>query len=219
MPHCRYDLAIFDLDGTLLNTAEGIEEALRKTLKELGYTVPHDTSLTAYIGPPIEQAFSDLCGLAGDALQAAAHRFRVQYSTHDLCKATPYRGIFDLLNSIRALGIKTAVATYKREDYAKALLCHYKFHNYMSVMHGSDSEGRLQKKDIIRLCMKECGIHDLARAVMIGDTREDARGAAAVGIDFIAVTYGFEFQTAKDALPHAPIGIARTPMEILPFLE
>lgn len=219
MPHSRYDLAIFDLDGTLLNTAKGIEAALWHTLKELSHTVPSEASLTAYIGPPIEQAFSDLAGLEGDALHAAANRFRVRYSTHDLLKATPYSGIFDFLRGIRALGMKTAVATYKREEYALRLLHHFGFHNYFDVMHGSDNEGYLKKKDVIRLCIKECGIYEPRRTVMIGDTSEDARGAAEAGVDFIAVTYGFGFQTTKDALPHAPIGIARTPMEILPFLE
>lgn len=219
MPHSRYDLAIFDLDGTLLNTAKGIEAALRHTLKELSHTVPSETSLTAYIGPPIEQAFSELAGLEGDALRAAADRFRAQYSTNDLQKATPYSGIFDLLRSIQALDIKTAVATLKREEYAMRLLHHFGFHNYFDVMHGSDSAGRLKKKDLILLCMKECGNHDPQHAVMIGDTSEDARGAAEAGVDFIAVTYGFGFQATKDALPHAPIGIAHTPMEILPFLK
>lgn len=219
MHHSRYELAIFDLDGTLLNTAAGIEAALQHTIKELGYTVPCNMSLSDYIGPPIEQAFTELCGLEGEALHAAANRFRVQYSTHDLLKATPYSGIFDLLHSIRALGIMRAVATYKRETYAKNLLCHYGFHNYFAVMHGSDIEGRLKKKDLIRLCIKECGINDPSRTVMIGDTQEDARGAAEAGVDFIAVTYGFGFQAAKDALPHAPTGVAHTPMEILPFLK
>ncbi len=218
MPHSRYDLAIFDLDGTLLNTAKGIEAALWHTLKELSHTVPSETSLTAYIGPPIEQAFSDLAGLEGDALHAAANRFRVRYSTHDLLKATPYSGIFDFLRGIRALGMKTAVATLKREEYALRLLHHFGFHNYFDVMHGSDNEGYLKKKDVIGLCIKECGIYEPRRTVMIGDTSEDARGAAEAGVDFIAVTYGFGFQTTKDALPHAPIGIARTPMEILHFL-
>ena len=219
MHHSRYKLAIFDLDGTLLNTAKGIEAALRHTLKEFSHAVPSETSLTAYIGPPIEQAFSDLAGLEGDALHAAANRFRVRYSTHDLLKATPYSGIFDLLRGIRALGMKTAVATYKREEYAMRLLHHYGFHSYFDVMHGSDDAGRLKKKDLICHCIKKCGVHDLGHVVMIGDTNEDARGAAEAGVDFIAVTYGFGFRTARDALPHAPIGIAHTPMEILHFLE
>ena len=219
MQHSRYKLAIFDLDGTLLDTAAGIEAALRHTIKELGYTVACNMSLSDYIGPPIEQAFSELAGLEEDALRAAADRFRAQYSTNDLLKATPYSGIFDLLRSIQALDIKTAGATYKREEYAKRLLHHFGFHNYFDVMHGSDSAGRLKKKDLIRLCIKECGINDPSRTVMIGDTQQDARGAAEAGVDFIAVTYGFGFHTANDPLPHAPIGIARTPMEILPFLK
>lgn len=219
MHHSRYDLAIFDLDGTLLNTAKGIEAALRHTLTALGCQMPYDLPLQNYIGPPIEQAFTELCGLEGETLHTAANHFRTQYSTHDLLKATPYSGIFDLLRSIRALGIKTAVATYKRQTYARRLLRHYGFDSYFEVIHGSDGEGRLKKKDLIQVCIKEFGAHDLRRTVMIGDTQEDARAATEAGVDFIAVTYGFGFQAAKDALPHAPIGIARTPMEILPFLK
>ena len=217
MQHCRYELLIFDLDGTLLDTGEGIRAALRHTIKELGYPVPTDKTLSAYIGPPIEQAFADLCGLEGEALQEAAKQFRIRYSTHELLTATPYAGIFDLLGRIRALGAKLAIATYKREDYAKKLLRHYGFHHYAPIMHGSDANGFLKKKDIIRLCIEECGAPAPKSTVMVGDTAEDARGAEAAGTDFIAVTYGFGFRTARDALPYAPTAIACSPMELLPY--
>ena len=218
MSPCRYKLAVFDLDGTLLNTGGGIANALSKTLEGLGFYPHQKTDLTAYIGPPIEVAFRELLGLEGPSLDDAAAQFRHRYRTQDLLTATPYHGIFELLEELRRCKINTAVATYKREDYARELLFHFGFDRYMPVIYGSDTKGLLKKSDIIRRCMASSGIADPKEAVMIGDTGEDARGAAGMGVDFIAVTYGFGFQKAEDAAPYKAVGVASTPMEILPYI-
>ncbi len=217
MKACRYDLAIFDLDGTLLDTAEGISHALCDTLRELGYGDTKKAELSAFIGPPIELAFRRLLGLEGKTLTDAAARFRYLYRTKHLKKATPYTDIFALLEVLGSLGVKLAVATYKREIYAKELLAHYGFLHRIPVIFGSDSEGLLKKSDLIRLCMKASDVSDPARAIMIGDTAEDARGATEAGVDFIAVTYGFGFHSKADAAPYQTVGVADTPNEILSY--
>ena len=166
MTHCRYELALFDLDGTLLDTSSGIREALLHTLKGYGQKIPKASDLAAYIGPPIEVALRELLGIEGQALSDAAAQFRHRYRTCDLLKAEPHDGIFELLEQLRHHKVKTAVATYKREDYAKELLCHFGFDRHIPITHGSDNSGQLRKSDIIRRCVKEAGVQNPKKAVI-----------------------------------------------------
>lgn len=214
----RYDLVVFDLDGTLLDTSKGILGALCQTLRELGFEDTDRVDLTSFIGPPIEEAFRRLLGLRGEALAHAAARFRQYYRTKYLKKATPYTGMMALLEVLGTLNIKTAVATYKREDYAKELLEYLGLSARIPILFGSDAAGLFQKSDLIRRCLLASGISNPTRAVMVGDTLEDARGAKDARVDFIAVTYGFGFQNHKEAAVHATAGVADTPMGILPHV-
>ena len=218
MKQYRYDLAIFDLDGTLLDTSKGILGALAETLRGLGLEGTDEIDLTAFIGPPIEEAFRRLLNLQGEELAHAAAQFRARYRAKYLKKATPYMGITALLEVRGTVGIKTAVATYKREDYAKDLLRHVGLTPRIPVVFGSDSAGRLTKNDLIRRAMAASGIADTSRAVMIGDTPEDARGALEAHVDFIAVTYGFGYQAEGEVKAPNTVGVAATPMDILPYV-
>ncbi len=215
----RYDVAVFDLDGTLLDTTEGVLEAVEYTIGKMGYHKLTKERLMTFLGPPIQDSFAAAYGLSGPILQEMATIFRDRYVGEDLLKVQPYDGIYELCAELLAQGIAPAVATYKREDYAVTLLCRCGFDRYMKVMHGGDHENRLKKQDIIRMCIAEAGVTDLRRAVMIGDTLHDAAGAEKLGVDFIAVTYGFGFHKPADleGVPH--VGIAEKPMDILQYMR
>lgn len=215
MNTAKYDLVIFDLDGTLLDTAEGVLAAVRYTIDKMGFSPLPEETLASFVGPPIQNSFADAYGLNGPILQTIAGIFRTQYAEKDLLKAKPYDGIYDLFDRLRASGVQTAVATYKREDYALRLLCSFGFDRYTALMHGGDHENKLKKRDIIERCITESGVRDRGRIVMVGDTEHDARGAAEIGVDFIGVTYGFGFRTSADADRYPNVGCARTPLAIL----
>lgn len=215
----KYDLVLFDLDGTILNTTEGVLAAAKHTIEKLNYPMLDEKQLTSFIGPPIQESFAKAYGLEGDILQTIATIFRDQYKNVDLLKATPYDGIYDLLTALTDIGCTSAVATYKREDYALTLLKHYKFDNYMASMHGADHENKLKKQDIIKICMKDTNITDVKKAVMVGDTIHDAMGAEKLGMDFIGVTYGFGFKSLEDAKTVPNVGFAETPADIFKFIS
>ncbi|MBE6555718.1 MAG: HAD family hydrolase [Ruminococcaceae bacterium] len=215
MKQARYDLVIFDLDGTLLDTSDGVLTAVRYTIDKMGLAPLSEEVLATFIGPPIQNSIAKAYGLEGEVVQEISGIFRDYYSKPEaLLRATPYEGIFRLLEALAESGIKTAVATYKREDYAIDLLRHFGFHRYMSIMHGGDHENKLKKRDIIELCIKESGVTDVSRVVMVGDTDNDAIGAAAIGADFIGVTYGFGFRTASDVDAFGNVGTASTVAEV-----
>ncbi len=208
---------LFDLDGTLLDTREGILESIKHAAKELGYRELSLEEQLSFVGPPIQKSFMDHYGCDKEEAQRAADIFRAFYSTQTLLMASPYDGIYELCEGLKENGIKMAVATYKREDYALTLLKHFRFHEYCEVMHGADGENVLKKEDIVRMCIEELGARK-EECVLIGDTDNDAKGAAAAGIPFIAVTYGFGFKNEKDVSAYPFIGVAADPMGVLPII-
>lgn len=204
---------IFDLDGTLLDTREGILESVRYAAEQLRYpALPHET-LLSFIGPPIQQSFMTHYGCSLEQAQEAAGIFRDYYKDSALLRASPYDGIYDLCSCLQSHGVRMAVATYKREDYALTLLRYFHFDRYCDPMHGADHENRLKKEDIISLCMAEMSASK-ADTVLVGDTTHDAKGALEAGIPFIGVTYGFGFQTPEDVDAYPSIGTANSPMDI-----
>lgn len=210
----RYKLAIYDLDGTLLNTAEGVLAATKYTIKHFGFPELNDEQMEAFIGPPIQDSFARAYNLDGPILQDIATVFRDRYKNVDLLKAVPYDGIFDSLQDLRSNGVKLAVATYKREDYALKILEYFGFEKYFDVMHGADHNNVLKKSDIVELCINETGVMEKNQVVLVGDTTNDEVGAKKVGIDFIGVTYGFGYQDIQSQEKADAIGFAATPLEV-----
>ncbi len=215
----RYDLAIFDLDGTLLDTTRGLLAAQKYTIRQMGFPMLDDELLKGFIGPPVQDAFAKAYGLEGPILQEIAGIFRDYYSTQTLFDADAYDGIYDLLAALEKRGIKCAVATYKREDYALKLLKHFGFDKHTDIMFGGDHENKLKKKDIIEKCINVAGVTDKSRVVMIGDTVSDALGAELVGVDFLGVTYGFGFKTDEARAQVKARGFADSTLGLLGFFD
>ncbi len=211
--------AVFDLDGVLLNTAEGIRESARYTAKVLGYPDLSESEWNTFAGPPVQKSFADHFGCTPEEAQEAANIFRDYYKEDAaLFLASPYDGIYDLLSALKKTGVKTAVATYKREDYALKILKHFGFHEYFDSMHGADNENKLSKGDIVNMCIEEIGA-DKDITALIGDTDNDAVGAEKAGVKFIGVTYGFGFKTKEDVDVFSNIGYANDPMGLLKFFS
>ena len=208
---------IFDLDGTLLDTSEGVVECARYAASELGQPLLPREELLDFIGPPLTDSFPKHYGFDEETTREAIRLFRQHYREGAVYKAKPYEGIFTLCDALHARGTFMAVATNKLEPMAQRLLDHFGFDRYCSPIRGADPEGRLKKADLIRLCLEELEIRP-EEAVLMGDTVFDAEGASAAGVGFLAVTYGFGFRTRSDAEPYATAGIISTPTEALEVL-
>lgn len=213
----KYEIAVFDVDGTLLDTTEGILASVKYTINEMGFAPLSDKQLLTFIGPPIQESFAKAYHLEGDILQTLATCFRNRYKDYELFKAVPYNGIYDVFDELSRKGVKLAVATYKRQDYAESILKHFHFDRYTNILYGADHENKLKKVDIIKKCMDDMGVHDYSRAVMIGDSSHDATGAKKIGMDFIGVTYGFGYISASEVIKDGAIGVADAPRDLLDF--
>lgn len=210
----RFKAAVFDLDGTLLDTSEGILASVQYVIEEMGLEQLDEKQLKTFIGPPIQNSFGRHYGLEGEEQKRAAAMFRERYRSEDLLKARPYDGIFDVFEALLEYGIQPAVATYKRQDYALTLLKYFGFDRYTKIIYGSDFEGKLTKSDIIEKALADAGIVNYPDAVMIGDTENDAIGAQRLGTQFTGVTYGFGFQSPEDVYQFPAVGAAATTKEL-----
>lgn len=200
---------LFDLDGTLLDTTDGVLESAEFAAKMMGYDLLPRETMLRFVGPPIQESFIRYYGTDKTVAQQAANIFRDYYKENALFKARPYDGLDGLLRTLRDEGVAIGVATYKREDYALSVLEHFGISQYCRSMHGADDFNRLTKADIVEMCIAELGVpkYDV---VLVGDTEYDAIGAVNAGVDFIGVTFGFGFKTESDVAKFPNIGIADT---------
>ena len=208
---------LFDLDGTLLDTSEGIMDSVRYTIARLGHEpLPVDTILK-FVGPPIQNSLMTYVGLTLEEAQKGANIFRDYYKNNALFKASLYSGIKELLVELKNKGVKIGVATYKREDYAIDLLRYFGIANYCDVMHGADNENILTKADIVEMCISELK-EDKSDVLLVGDTVHDAKGAQDSGIGFIAVTWGFGYKSLNSKIEFPYVAIVDNSLDIINYL-
>ena len=202
-----YDAIIWDIDGTLLATAEGLVAAYEHCTEVLSLPQRSREEMASYIGPVPQEIFRQKYGMSEDEAQRATRLFRSWYKQHGLRMAQPYEGILSVLAALEQAQLKQAIATNKRQDYAQEICDIFGISRYCCPILGADDAGKSSKAERIRACME---MLEVQRAVMIGDTAGDREAAIIAGVDFIGVNYGYGFQ----GMP----GYANTPRELIAMM-
>ncbi len=184
---------LFDLDGTITDSAPGITASLARTFETLGRPVPDAAELLAYVGPPLLDSFRERAGMSDEQAWEAINAYRADYNGSAIDTAV-YPGVAGLLERIHAAGVPLALATSKPESVAVRILENFGLDRYFTVICGAtDDESRSAKADVVAEAIRrlaEQGV-DVSRSVMVGDRSYDTVGAAANGIPTILVEWGY----------------------------
>ncbi|MCV7261233.1 HAD-IA family hydrolase [Mycobacterium shimoidei] len=185
----RPQLVIFDLDGTLTDSAEGIVSSFRHALRQVGGDVPEGDLASRIVGPPMHQTLSAM-GL-GERTEAAIAAYRADYSSRGWAMNSLFDGMQPLLADLRAAGVRLAVATSKAEPTARRILAHFGVDGHFEVIAGASVDGtRSSKTEVLAHALAQ--LQPLPeRVLMVGDRVHDVEGAAAFGIDAVVVGWGY----------------------------
>lgn len=189
-----YKILLFDLDGTLTDSEEGILNCVKHALTSAGRSIPDDDKLRAFIGPPLLESFQTVCGMSYEDAEVAVAVYRQRYNVIGLFENRVYDGIPELLKKLRNAGCRLAVATSKPEAYTLRILEHFGILGCFDAVAGCSLEKEGETKaDMIRLAMKRLEVTDEDKPyiLMIGDRKHDILGAQECGIDCAGVLYGF----------------------------
>jgi phosphoglycolate phosphatase len=213
----RFTSILFDLDGTIVDSAPGITASLAYTFAELGRPIPSPADLLGYVGPPILDSFMERAGMTiGEAAEALAI-YRPHYLEIGALDASIFRGVPEILSAIHDAGIPLSLATSKPETPATFILANAGLLGYFDVITGaSDDEVRSAKKDVVAEALIRLAAigADLSAPVLVGDRIHDVEGAAANGVPTIFVDWGYGSAAEQvDA-----IAVAHDPTELRKLL-
>ncbi|MDO9597109.1 MAG: HAD hydrolase-like protein [Azoarcus sp.] len=211
-----YQHVIFDLDGTLIDSAPAILSSFRDAFATLGIT-PELTIEDGIIGPPLTETLELLSGSTDPALIARlSEQFKASYDTSGLLQTAAYDGIDELLARLKEAGLSLSIATNKRIHPTRLILDHLGWGRYFDAIYALDLfQPRLANKAaMIGRLLADRKI-PLAAAVYIGDRTEDGESADANQLPFIATTWGYGSVTAEEMAPHwravdTPAALMRT---------
>lgn len=200
---------MFDLDGTLMNTKQGILLSLDQVVEKNGLPPIAYNDKKSFVGPPMAQSLMDYYGLKKQVAHKIALEFRKLYAGDNCLLARTYPHMKVTLARLKLEGYKLGVATYKRQDVAQKVLDHFKLSGYFDVIYGSDFAGTLTKAEILARAIEDIGAKP-ENCIMIGDTAGDGKAAVEVGCKFAPVTYGYGFVQAKQANEFKPVGVCHS---------
>lgn len=209
-------LAIFDLDGTLLNTVEDLGNATNYALEQCGFPTHPIEAYYQMVGRGIYNLFRAAVP-AGQSTEEVVQRmasiFIPYYDAHKCDFTRPYDGIPAMLKTITAAGVRLAVASNKYQDGAEKLVHHF-FGEYDFVRILGQREGQPIKPDpaIVDQVLAEVPSVTKSETVYVGDSNVDMQTGLNAGVRTVGVSWGF--RTREELAAYSPSAIADTPEEL-----
>ncbi|MBQ7801581.1 MAG: HAD hydrolase-like protein [Oscillospiraceae bacterium] len=206
---------LFDLDGTLTDSGEGIINCAGLALAHFGLPVPDPDTMRVFVGPPLRDTLMHF-GVKVENVEEAMQVFRARYTTVGIFENKPYPGIRELLAKLKEQGHQLYVATSKPETMALTVLDHFDLSRYFDIIAGATlDKSRDTKAGVIAYLKEQTGA--MTASVMVGDTAFDVTGAAAHGIPTIGVAWGYG--RIEDMKAAGAIAIAQTPEDLFELLQ
>ena len=213
----RYKNIFFDLDGTLTDPAEGLFNSVYYALEKMNHERPPLEKMSAFIGPPLIEGFSSVCGMSGAQAERARDLFREYYPERGIFECRMYDGVPEMLKALVENGFTLVLATSKPEIFARRLLDYYGLACFFTYAAGSLlDESRSQKAEVIAYAMDTLGITDPDACLMVGDRRYDVQGARACGMRAVGVLWGHGSE--RELCEAGAAMLAKNPQELLTLL-
>ena len=185
----RYQTILFDLDGTLLDSGEGVLTCARLALETLGKPLPSPQEMRSFIGPPLLDSFLRF-GCSQEEARQAIEIYRGRYTTVGKFEAFVYPGMQQLLQQLQAEGCRLYVATSKPENTSVEILEHFGLAPYFRRIAGASADDRRStKSQVLAYLLEEAA--PLDRPLMVGDTVYDVVGSRAHDIGCVGVSWGY----------------------------
>lgn len=182
-------MILFDLDGTLTDSGEGIINCAKFALAHFGLPIPSDAEMRAFVGPPLSDSFRKF-GVPVEKIDEAIATYRSRYIPIGKFENHPYPGIDAMLRSLQGKGERLFVATSKPEQTAREVLEYFSLAQYFECICGASFDhSRSTKEDVIAYLLAQ--YPGDGKVIMVGDTEFDVIGAAAHGIPTIGVSWGY----------------------------
>ena len=193
----RYKLVIFDFDGTIADTSEGIMDSHRFALSQMGREIPTDEELHRLIGGNLLNIYIRHFGFSKPDAREAIRIYRERYAEVGIHKAQLYPGFKDVLEELKKAGVCIGIATLKAEVFANQMIEELNILEYFDCVCGMDSQDGLTKAELVKKCAELSG-NRINECVLIGDTEGDRKGACEAGADFVGVSYGFGYSNSDN---------------------
>ena len=212
----RYKLAIFDMDGTILDTLEDLKNATNYSLRTHGMPERTLDEVRCFVGNGIltllRRAVPE--GTSEAMIQEVFETFKIYYAKHCADCTKPYDGIIELIKKLRANGVKTAVVSNKADFAVQELVKDYFAGCFDAALGECEGLQRKPAPDMIRKILTELNIPS-DEAIYIGDSDVDLETAKNSGLPCISVEWGF--RSHDFLLEHGATILVRAPKDILPI--
>ena len=205
--------AIFDLDGTLLNTLGDLTAAVNHALAAHGFPTRTQAQVRTFLGDGVRELIARACppDTDPDTQASVLAAYLPYYAAHNADRTVPYDGVLDLLASLRAAGYRLAVVSNKHDAGVQALCARF-FGDHLDVVVGADGSRPLKPApDGLLYAMEQLGVAP-DNVWYVGDSAQDVMTARAAGVRSVAVTWGF--QDPERLLAQHPTALADIPDEI-----
>lgn len=214
----KYSIVAFDLDGTLTDPEAGLIAGFKYALDAYGINYGCEQSLKKFIGPPLQDAWVEEYGVSPELALEMLYKFREFYNVYGWWDNKPYESVREMLAALKEKGKTLVVATSKPEPIAKRVLGLFELDKYFDFIGGASTDLKRDKKhEVLEYTLASVECTDRNAAILVGDRKFDAEGAALCGIDSLGVLWGHgsreEIESSGFSL------IAASPDEVVTLLE
>ena len=189
----KYDYVLFDFDGTVTDTGEGILKSLQYSFKEMEREVPDLNDLKKFIGPPIHYSYTTYYGVSEEEVGMYIKKYRERYRAKGIYECELYKGFPEVLDTLHKNGVKVGIASSKPEsliyDVADFLGITDKFDAVVGVQ--IDDSNHSSKTGLILEAMKKSGAENKSKVLMVGDRCYDIDGARGAEVASCGVLWGY----------------------------